>query len=134
MGREIQVTFDAASPRELGGFWRVALNYVEQPPPAGFDDWDDALDAMGVDRSDPDGAYAIVDPDGTGPRIFFLRVPETKSAKNRVHLDVAVAPQDLLARAAELVALGARVLAQYDKPEGRWVTMLDPEGNEFCLH
>lgn len=134
MGRVIQVTFDSTSPREFGRFWRAALNYIEQPPPAGFDSWDDALDAMGIDRSDPDRAYAIVDPDGVGPRLFFLRVPETKSTKNRVHLDISVATEELLDRAADLVALGATVVAQFDEPEGRWITLLDPEGNEFCLH
>lgn len=134
MGSTIQITFDAASPRALGAFWCEVLGYVEQPPPPGFDSWEAALDAFGIDRSDPDRAFAIVDPDGVGPRLFFLKVPEGKTAKNRVHLDVHVEPERLRERAAELVTLGATRVAEFDEPEGHWITLRDPEGNEFCLH
>ena len=133
MANPMQVTFDAASPRALGEFWCKVLGYIEQPPPPGFDNWEDALDSFGIDRSDPDGAYAIVDPEGVGPRVFFLKVPEGKTAKNRVHLDVNVGADVMHARAEELVELGARMVAEYDQPEGHWITMLDPEGNEFCI-
>ena len=133
MARDIQVTFDAAFPRELGLFWGRVLGYVEQPPPPGFESWDDALDAMGIDRSDPDRAFAVVDPEGVGPRLFFQRVPEPKSSKNRMHLDVRAAPDELHARAAQLVALGAQLVTEIDEPGGHFITMLDPEGNEFCL-
>jgi hypothetical protein len=132
--REIQITFDAAAPRALGRFWCEVLGYVEQPPPPGFDTWEDALDAAGIDRSDPDRAYAIVDPDGVGPRVFFLKVPEPKQSKNRVHLDVRVPKQEQRARADELVELGATVVGEFDEPMGTWITLRDPEGNEFCLH
>ena len=134
MGAVIQVTVDAASPRALGAFWCEVLGYVEQPPPPGVDNWDDALDAFGIDRSDPDRAFAIVDPDGVGPRMFFLKVPEGKTAKNRMHLDVHTPPDQLHARADELVGLGAVVVGEFDEPEGHWISLLDPEGNEFCLH
>jgi hypothetical protein len=133
MAHRFQVTFDAARPRALGAFWCEVLGYVEQPPPPGFASWEEALDAFGVDRSDPDRAYAIVDPDGVGPRLFFQKVPEGKAAKNRVHLDVEVGPERLRARADDLVARGARVVAEHDEPEGRWITLVDPEGNELCL-
>ncbi|HET9611720.1 MAG TPA: VOC family protein [Acidimicrobiales bacterium] len=133
MANTVQVTFDAASPRALGAFWCRVLGYVEQPPPEGFDTWEDALDAFGIDRSDPDRAYAIVDPDGPGPRVFFQKVPEGKTAKNRVHLDVRVGADAMHARADELVGFGARVVAEHDEPGGHWITLQDPEGNEFCL-
>ena len=107
MANFFQVTFDAASPRVLGAFWCEVLGYVEQPPPEGFQSWDEALDAFGIDRSDPDRAFAIVDPDGVGPRVFFLKVPEAKSAKNRMHFDVNVGADVMHSRAEELVALGA---------------------------
>jgi hypothetical protein len=107
MGNQVQITFDAAGPRALATFWCEVLGYVEQPPPPGFDTWEDALTAFGVDQSDPDRAFAIVDPDGVGSRVFFLKVPEGKTAKNRLHLDVHVEPSELHSRAAELVALGA---------------------------
>lgn len=133
MAQSFQVTFDAAHPRALGAFWCEVLGYIEQPPPPGFDTWEDALDAFGVDRSDPDRAFAIVDPEGVGPRVFFLKVAEAKTAKNRVHLDVRMGDQDRRARADDLVALGATLVGEFDEPEGRWITLLDPEGNELCL-
>jgi hypothetical protein len=128
-----QVTIDAAGPRALGGFWCQVLGYVEQPPPPGFDTWEEALDAFGIDRSDPDRAFAIVDPEGNGPRVFFQKVPEGKSGKNRVHLDVNVGADAMHAKADELEALGATRVGEFDEPGGHWITMLDPEGNEFCL-
>jgi len=134
MAHAIQITVDAADPRAQSAFWCDVLGYVEQPPPPGFDDWDEALDAMGIDRTDPNRAFAIVDPDGVGPRVFFLKVPEAKTAKNRMHLDVHTEPDRLQARADELVAIGATCISEFDEPEGRWITLLDPEGNEFCLH
>lgn len=133
MVNKFQITVDAAHPRALGVFWCEVLGYVEQPPPPGFENWDDALDAMGIDRSDPDRAFAIVPPDLDGPRIFFLKVPEGKTAKNRWHLDVGVGADAMQQRAAELVELGATIVAEFSEPEGHWITMLDPEGNEFCL-
>lgn len=134
MANPIQIVVDAASPRTLGAFWCEVLDYIEQPPPPGYDSWDDALDAMGIDRSDPDRAFAIVDPDGVGPRVFFQKVPEGKSAKNRLHLDVHAGETPIAERAEQLVALGAHIVAGFEEPEGTWITLLDPEGNEFCLH
>ena len=69
----------------------------------------------------------------TGPTIVFQRVPESKSAKNRVHLDLIVA--DIEAEAARWVALGAtRVSVEpVCEASGCWIVMLDPEGNEVCL-
>ncbi|WP_436795256.1 VOC family protein [Actinospongicola halichondriae] len=133
MAHTFQVTVDAADPRGLGAFWCEVLGYVEQPPPPGFDTWEDALDAFGIDRSDPNRAFAIVDPEGVGPRVFFLKVPEGKTAKNRFHLDVHLG-DGRGAKAAELEALGATIVGHFDEPEGSWIAMLDPEGNEFCLN
>jgi Glyoxalase-like domain len=137
----IQVTFDAAHPPTLGAFWAQALGYVEDSPPPGFATWDEALDAMGVPLDQRDSAYAVIDPDGVGPRLWFQKVPEPKTAKNRVHLDVNVAagmprderPDVVRARAKELEALGATRVHEMEENGGFWVVMLDPEGNEFCV-
>ncbi|GAB98699.1 hypothetical protein GONAM_02_02230 [Gordonia namibiensis NBRC 108229] len=144
MSREIQVTFDCADPAALAAFWAEVLGYRIQAPPAGFDTWDAALEAMGVPEERRNDASAVVDPDGRGPRIFFQRVPEGKTAKNRVHLDIRAAPglagDDRMAsheaEAARLVALGARRVRRVEPapPLGAGhIVMLDPEGNEFCL-
>ena len=92
MSRTIQITFDAADPNGLAAFWNEVLGYTFQPPPDGFDTWDDALDQWGVPPEDRNMASASLDPDERGPRLFFQRVPEGKTAKNRLHLDVRAAP------------------------------------------
>ena len=117
---------DAADPHAIAAFWASALGYVAEP---GYDD--------------PDGA-SLVDPDGIGPAISFLRVPEGKTAKNKMHIDVRVAgepPWDMAERerlirgkVAELMAAGAVTVREefYGEDLGH-VVMLDPEGNEFCV-
>ncbi|PWU59174.1 glyoxalase [Micromonospora globispora] len=117
---------DADDPQRIAAFWALALGYVKEP---GFDE--------------PDNA-SIVDPAGRGPAIGFLKVPEGKSAKNRMHIDVRVAgpgPWDMVERARliqqkvpELVVAGATVLREewYGDTLGH-VVMQDPEGNEFCV-
>ncbi|MFI6478502.1 VOC family protein [Nonomuraea sp. NPDC050663] len=118
---------DAADPHGLAAFWAIALGYVAEP---GYDE--------------PDGA-SIVDPDGVDPAIGFLRVPEGKTAKNRMHIDIRVAGEPswdtaerekaIRAKAAELVAAGAAVVREVSYGEQRLdhVVMTDPEGNEFCV-
>lgn len=144
MAREIQVTFDCADPAGLAGFWAEALGYRVQEPPAGFDTWDAALEAFGVPAEHRNDASALVDPEGRGPRLFFQKVPEDKTAKNRVHLDVRAAPglqgeerMAALERESDrLVALGATRLARHepDPPMGAGhIVLADPEGNELCL-
>jgi hypothetical protein len=143
MAREVQVTFDCADPATLAQFWATALTCVVQPPPPGFATWDEALDAWGVPQDQRNERSAVVDPDGAGPRVFFQRVPEGKSAKNRVHLDVRAAPglegaarMEALEDLAEtLVGLGAIRLQRVEpgRLDAGHLVLADPEGNEFCL-
>ncbi len=142
--RAVQFSFDCADPAGLATFWAEALGYQLQDPPAGFASWEQALDALGVPAERRNDVSAIVDPGGTGPRLFFQRVPEAKQVKNRVHLDVRAAPGlDGDARmaaqedeAARLVGYGATRLERFEPapPLGAGhIVMADPEGNEFCL-
>ena len=140
---EVQVTFDCADPARLAEFWCAVLGYEVQGPPEGFASWDDALDAWRVPPEARNDRSAAVDPGGRGPRLFFQRVPEGKTTKNRVHLDVRAAPglegQDRTAalelKAHDLAALGAEVVrrAEAGPLDGGYIVMRDPEGNEFCL-
>ena len=143
MAIKVQVTFDAAHPPALAGFWGELLGYVEQDPPEGFDSWEAWAVANDLPRERWDDYAARVDPDGAGPRLYFQRVPEPKTAKNRVHLDLAVGgrgtpPEEsraLVAAAVErAVAAGATRVREVDEGDEHWVVMQDPEGNEFCLH
>ena len=143
MPREVQVTFDCGDPAALAGFWAEVLGYLVQPPPEGFDTWDQALEAWGVPPDRRNDRSAIVDLSGSGPRVFFQRVPEGKSAKNRVHLDVRAAPglqgearmAALEEEAARLAGLGASRIQRFEAGPagGGHLVMQDPEGNEFCL-
>lgn len=144
MSREIQATFDSADPAALAGFWAEVLGYRIQDPPAGFETWDAALEALGIPPERRNDASALVDPTGSGPRIFFQRVPEGKTAKNRVHLDVRAAPglagdermAGLEREAERLVALGATRVERHEPApplQGGHIVLTDPEGNEFCL-
>lgn len=145
MSFEVQVTFDCADPGALARFWADALVYEVQGPPTGFDSWDAALDAWGVPPERRNDRSAVVDPDGRGPRLFFQKVPEGKTVKNRLHLDVRAAPgltgdarmAVLEERCSALVRAGAervRRIEGADDPGGTgFIVMRDPEGNEFCL-
>jgi len=144
MTRDVQITFDCADPDALARFWAEVLGYRVQPPPEGFDTWEAALEAFGVPEADWNSRSAAIPVEGTGPRLFFQRVPEGKTVKNRVHLDVRAAPgltgdermEALEAEASRLEGLGAgrAYRVEPDPPlETGFITMLDPEGNEFCL-
>jgi Glyoxalase-like domain len=141
MGVAVQVTFDAADPGALAAFWAEALGYVEQAPPDGFATWDDWAREQGIPEELWSDSAAIVDPDGSGPRVFFQRVPEGKTAKNRVHLDVRAAPgldgdarrRRLAEEADRLIGLGATRSYVLEERGQFWITMQNPEGNEFCL-
>ena len=141
MGIAFQVTFDCADPDKLARFWAEALEYVVQPPPEGFDSWDAFLDSIGVPQDERDTASALVDPAGIGPRLFFQVVPEDKSAKNRVHLDVNVGGGRAVGRRAASGRRqggrarhgGATEVRRTEEHGEYWITMQDPEGNEFCL-
>jgi hypothetical protein len=144
MARDVQITFDCADPAALATFWAEALSYQLQGPPGGFESWEQALEAMGVPPDRRNDASAVVDTDGSRPRLFFQRVPEGKQGKNRVHLDVRAAPglegearmAALESEAERLVGHGATRLGRHDPapPLGAGhLVMADPEGNEFCL-
>jgi len=143
--RTVQITLDCADVDAQAAFWCEVLGYRLEPPPPGFADWEAALDAWGVPESARHTRSAAVPPEGEqGPRLFFQRVPEGKTAKNRQHLDVRAAPgaqgearmSALQAESDRLVALGARQIRRVE-PDGRleagFIWMEDPEGNEFCL-
>jgi len=141
--RQVQVTFDCADPARLSAFWGDVLGYPPEAPPAPFASWEEALDAWGIPEEQRNDYSAVSDPDKVGPRLFFQKVPEGKTVKNRVHLDVRAAPglqgEDrmaaLEAEAERLTGLGATRLERHE-PGGvsaGHIIMGDPEGNEFCL-
>ena len=144
MATSFQVTFDCADPNRVARFWATALHYQIQDPPEGFESWEAFLSAQGLPESEWNSASAVVDPDGKGPRLYFQRVPEGKTVKNRVHLDLNVSGgralplEERLDRirneAERLIAAGATEIRPLAEENGDWWTVLqDPEGNEFCI-
>src|SRR3954451_622701 len=139
--KEFQVTFDCAEPERVARFWCEVLGYVVPPPPKGFASWSEFDRSLPADRQG--AAFACQDPSGAGPRLFFQRVPEGKVVKNRVHLDVRTGTglvgeerlAKLNAEGDRLEALGATrfQLQLADEEHESCLTMLDVEGNEFCL-
>lgn len=140
MAVPFQVTFDCADPAGMAEFWGTALGYKLQDPPPGFDSWEGWLREQGIPEEQWNSMSAVVDPAGEGPRLLFQRVPEPKSVKNRVHLDLNVGlPRDegsrsrVLDASERLQGLGATKLREAEERGEFWIVMQDPEGNEFCL-
>jgi hypothetical protein len=148
-----QLVIDCADPDKLARFWAEALGYVLEPPPEGFATWDDYWRDFGLGEDDLGmGEDSIVDPEGHGPRIWFQIVPEGKTIKNRLHLDVSVGggrsvpvqerKRRVDAEAQRLAALGATPTAPTnltapvpaDGLDHYGVAMTDPEGNEFDIN
>jgi hypothetical protein len=142
-----QITVDCADPSGLADFWVEALGYEFVDPPTTFSTWEEWLEAAGVPEEEWDPGSRpynkISDPQNNGPRIWFQRVPEPKTVKNRFHLDLRAgddpaAPLDrrklqVTEESARLAALGAHQIAAYERGDHYHVVMQDPEGNEFCL-
>ena len=144
LGIALGITIDCADARVLARFWAAALSYEESPPPSGWTSWEAFLTDQGVPEAEWGDGAAIQAPGGAGPTISFLKVPEPKTVKNRLHLDVKVSggrhvepetrERRIRAKVAELVAAGASVVREDHGPGGLdHLVMADPEGNEFCV-
>ncbi|WP_112239276.1 VOC family protein [Kribbella monticola] len=147
MAVSYQLVIDCREPEPLARFWAEALHYVIEPPPEGFDSWDDFYRSIGVPEEELGiGADSIADPNGEGPRIWFQIVPDEKTVKNRIHIDVNasggrgssldIRRERVDAEAARLVALGATRLNTLTEEglDHYAVAMTDPEGNEFDIN
>jgi hypothetical protein len=147
MAVRFQLVIDCTNPDLLARFWAAALGYELEPPPAGFATWDDYWREVGVPEAELGvGADCVIDADGSGPRIWFQVVPERKTIKNRLHLDIHASggravpietrKQRVDAEARRLADLGATI-ARVLHNEGidhYGVAMKDPEGNEFDIN
>ncbi len=110
--RIVTLTIDCADPKRVADFWCVAL---------GFELKD--IDEYGVE---------IADPAGAAPPLLFIVVPEGKSAKNRLHLDLRP-PRSMAEEVERLKVAGATQQRHVEEGGSFWTVMLDPEGNEFCV-
>jgi hypothetical protein len=139
MSRTVQIAFDCADPHRLCAFWAAVMGYRVERDEAFVRKMLDEGIATQEDVVEFEGQLvwregdACADPDGVGPRLYFQLVPEPKAVKNRVHLDVRVGDEGRAAEIERLTALGATPLWDGQQGPHSWVTMADPEGNEFCV-
>ena len=112
------ITIDCENPQKLAEFWSAALDWTITE-----------ADEIGVVIELLDGSPEV----GRIPDILFLKNPDSKSVKNRLHFDLR--PLNQAEEVARLESLGAtRIeIGQADEPEATWIVMADPEGNEFCV-
>jgi len=107
------LTIDCADPAALAEFWAKVLGRLVSSG--------QGPENAAVDPNDP----------ASGPRLFFQKVPEPKTVKNRLHLDLLTEHYD--EETERLTGLGASPLNEIKFPGARWTTFADPEGNEFDL-
>ncbi|CAL9546604.1 hypothetical protein SUDANB176_04354 [Streptomyces sp. enrichment culture] len=144
-----KLVVDANDPHAQADFWAAALGYAVEDNSAligkllGAGALPEELtvefhgrrafrDLIAVRH--PDDPYEEESGTGLGRRLLFQRVPEAKTVKNRLHLDLHPGEGRREEEVARLEGLGAKVLRRVDEPSGSWVVMADPEGNEYCVH
>jgi len=141
-----QITFDCADPDRMARFWREALHYDLERPPAPYETWGAYWRSLGIHADKMGNGYdSIVDAIGIRPRIWFQQVPEAKSRKNRLHFDLLVGGgrkvpiaeriRHVEAEVERLTGLGATLRTVMDKSaQGHFaIGMSDPEGNEVDI-
>lgn len=133
-----QIAIDCADPHELATFWADAMQLQIEDHDEQIRGLVDAGALTGPEYVERDGrlvwrtAAACRSDDGH-TRLLFQAVPETKQTKNRMHLDLHYGPHERDTQVERLVELGATRLWDGEQGPLRWVTMADPEGNEFCV-
>ena len=108
-----ELCVDCADPQRLAEFWSQVLDYK-------------------ITESDED-SVEIAGPEGSGPTILFVEVPEEKTVKNRLHIDVSPSDREQDEEVERITALGATPADVGQGPDVSWVVLADPEGNEFCV-
>ena len=111
MAPNIDLVIDCSDPERLAAFWAEALSYRK----IGF----------------REPYFLLRHEDASYPPLLLQRVPEPKDVKNRMHLDIRT--EDVDGLASRLEGLGATRLSEHVEHGDRWITMADPEGNEFCV-
>ena len=140
MATNVQVVVDCSAPHVLADWWAEALGWDVEPQDEDFirrmiSEGHATEEETTTHRGRlvwKDGA-AIRSPDAGAPRVLFQAVPEPKTVKNRMHLDLRIGADGQEAEVARLTGLGARELWRGAQGPHSWVTMADPEGNEFCV-
>ena len=116
--RVSHTTIDCSDAYALSEWWKQVLDYTDVPG----------------DPNEPGHEECMILHPATGHRLLFIEVPDRKTVKNRVHLDLAPTDQRRDDEVERVRGLGATEVADHRRPDGTgWVTFADPEGNEFCV-
>ena len=111
-------SFDARDAYQQSLFWSQVLDFVEDPD----------------DPNEPEHEECLITSRDRSQLLLFITVPDAKQVKNRVHLDLRPADGSREQEAERVMALGATLVADHRRPDGSgWITLADPEGNEFCI-
>ena len=144
MAHSLQIVIACDDPENLARFWAAATGYVVQPPPEGFDSWEDFATEAGIPEENWNDISACVDPEGIGPRLLFERY-DGGPPNRRVHVDINVMAgntrftddrrkEKLAQERKRLEALGATFKRDAVGATGEvFMEMYDPEGNWFCV-
>jgi hypothetical protein len=136
---KVQVAIDCKDPHALVRFWAAVMDYTVEDHSELINSLIAAGQVTREDTVEVDGklhfatASACSDPTGNGPRLLFQVVPEPKTVKDRIHLDLHFGEDRRDAEVERIIALGATKLWDGEQGPQRWVTLADPEGNEFCV-
>jgi hypothetical protein len=138
MAVKIDLTLDCLNPTAQARFWKLALGYIDEPPPPPFATREEWLAQFDLSDDDQDDGAWLCHPERTGPRLFLQHVREPKTQKIRLHLDVRVSTAEnkaqrwaqVVAKVDRLVEAGATVIHE---DTGHHMVLADPEGNEFCV-
>jgi Glyoxalase-like domain len=111
-------SFDAINAYAQSLFWSQVLDFTEDPD----------------DPNEPGHEECLIMSPDRNHLVLFITVPDAKLVKNRVHLDLRPVDRTREQEVDRVMALGASYLADYRRPDGGgWITLADPEGNEFCI-
>ena len=115
VSRFTELCIDCTNPRQLASFWAEVLGWRIE------------------NEASDDDEIELVDPDGGKPTLLFITVPEGKTVKNRLHIDVNPRDREQAEEVERLLGIGATLADVGQGDDVTWVVMADPEGNEFCV-
>ena len=110
-----ELVIDCSDPERLAAFWKEVLGYEIS------------------ETDEEEGLVVLEGPEGSGPTLLFIKVPDEKVVKNRLHIDVSPRDRDQAEEVERIIALGAREIDVGQGDDATWVVLADPEGNEFCV-
>lgn len=136
VARRWQLVFTTSQPGRTAAFWCQALGYIPQPPPDGFDTWDEYADEHGMALRQGIDIDAAIDPSGAGPRLLFVRDDATVRGQLSIEILTGTTANgpiraELERTCAELHAAGAHMVSADWNDDDPWVQLRSPDDHPF---